>query len=96
MLSYEFVLNPYGILDAFNTRAYEVLYSGRTLLQQTSCEYKRHFELLNGHDNVITFQNFAELEEKLKVFNPVNIQPDVFYADNNIHARFKSIGIEIK
>jgi len=96
MLSYEFILNPYGILNAFNTRAYEVLYSGRVLLQQTPCEYRRHFELLNGHDNVITFKDFAELEEKLKTFEPKNVLPDIFYADNNIYSRFKSIGIDIE
>ena len=59
-LSYTGVLNPVGILRGFNTRTYEVLYSGRFLLQQTYGRYSNHENLIAGHSNVILFETFDE------------------------------------
>lgn len=96
LLSYNFVLNPVGILRGFNTRTYEVMYSGRYLIQQTFGKYKRHEKLLKGHNNVILFENFDEMKEKISNISNKKSNPKEFYNNNNIYARFKSIGIEIK
>ncbi len=94
LLSYEKVLNPVGILRGFNTRTYEVLYSGRILLQQTYGSYHRHNKLVQSLPNVILFQNLPELKSKLK---SAKIKDSTeFFENNNIYARFKSIGCEIK
>ena len=94
LLSYSAILNPLGILRGFNTRAYEVLYSGRLLLQQTAGKYTKHEELIRGLPNVITFQNLRDMKSKLGDFEYADSQE--FYLNNNIFARFKSIGIDIK
>ena len=96
LLSYSAILNPVGILKGFNTRAYEVLYSGRMLLQHTYGNYKRHFEMISPCSNVITFENVLELKSKLVNTN-LNIKDSTdFFNNNNIYARFRKIGVEIK
>ena len=93
LLSYEIILNPVGLLKAFNTRAYEVMYSGRILLQHTYGKYNRHAELLQEHDNGIMFSTFEELQAaNLNASN----NAEAFFLQNNIYARFKKIGVEIK
>lgn len=96
LLSFSGVLNPVGILRGFNTRSYEVMYSGRTLLQQTAGKYKRHERLLEGHSNVILFQDLDELKSKVKDYNCKESNPIKFFKKNNIYARFKDIGVDIK
>lgn len=94
MLSHSAVLNPVGILKGFNTRAYEVLYSGRMLLQHTYGNYPKHLDLVKGCENIILFDSIDSLKSQLKTV--VNVDPTEFYNNNNIFARFKNIGIEIK
>ncbi len=96
LLNYEGVFNPVGILRGFNTRTYEVMYSGRKLLQQTFGRYSNHEKLLEGHDNVILFETFDEMKTKILESGDVSSNADKFFMDNNIYARFKSIGVEIK
>tara|TARA_B100000282_G_C31726049_1_gene488518 strand:- start:806 stop:1660 length:855 start_codon:yes stop_codon:yes gene_type:complete len=95
-LSYESVLNPVGILRGFNTRTYEVLYAGRNLLQQTVGKYDRHEALLAECSNVILFENITELKHKLQNQDLGAGNPDLFFEKNNLYARFKSIGVQIK
>jgi hypothetical protein len=95
LLSYEKILNPVGILRGFNTRTYEVLYSGRILLQQTYGNYNRHITLVQSLPNAILFQTLPELKSKLKSVKMENNNTD-FFENNSIYARFKSIGCEIK
>ena len=96
MLNYTSIVNPVGILRGFNTRTYEVLYSGRNLLQQTYGKYSRHEELLKGHANAILFETFDEMKEKVLKNYSNESKPRKFYEKNNLHARFESIGVEIK
>ena len=95
-LSFSGVLNPIGILRGFNTRTYEVMYSGRILLQQTAGKYSRHEKLLEGHPNAVLFETLDELKGKITNIRNTNPNPDLFFQANNIYSRFKSIGIEIK
>jgi hypothetical protein len=94
LLQHSAILNPVGILRGFNTRAYEVLYSGRMLLQQTYGNYLRHSRIVENCPNVIMFDSLESL--KLQLNSVVNIDSTKFYNNNNIYARFKSIGLEIK
>lgn len=98
LLNFSGVLNPIGILKAFNTRTYETMYSGRILLQQTAGKYKRHEKLLEGNQNVVLFETLDELKIKIKDYNfsKKNSKPCEFFEKNNIHARFKDIGVDIK
>lgn len=95
-LSFSGVLNPIGILRGFNTRTYEVMYSGRTLLQQTAGKYSRHEKLLEGHPNAVLFETLDELKSKITNIGNTSPNPDLFFQANNIYSRFKNIGIEIK
>jgi hypothetical protein len=94
LLSYEKILNPVGILRGFNTRTYEVIYSGRILLQQTYGNYERHSKLIKECPNVISFQTISELKTKLKLVKTLDSTD--FFEKNNIYARFKDIGVDIK
>lgn len=94
LLSYSSILNPVGTLRAFNTRAFEVLYSGRLLLQQTSGKYKNHETLIKENESVVLFETKDELVSKIKDAKIINSTD--FYNKNNIFARFNSIGVEIK
>ena len=90
LLSYNTVLNPYGVLRALNTRAYEVLYSGRLLLQhEYGGKYKRHRELLEQYKNVIFFSDLKDLKSQIKILDiPVN---NDCFVNNNLEARLKLI-----
>jgi len=94
LLSYEKILNPVGILRGFNTRTYEVLYSGRLLLQQTYGNYAKHSSIVESCPNVVLFQTLPELKSKIKLLKTEDSTK--FFENNNIYARFKSIGCEIK
>lgn len=94
LLSYSAILNPVGILRGFNTRTYEVLYSGRILLQQKFGEYQKHSAILESFPNAISFQTLDELKSKLPHVQPGDA--DLFFERNNIYSRFKSIGVELK
>jgi len=96
LLSYSAILNPVGILKGFNTRSYEVLYSGRALLQHTYGNYRRHFELIENCQNVIHFTDLDGLKKKLSTMDLSVKDTSKFFEKNNIYARFKNIGIEIK
>ena len=95
LLSYSAVLNPVGILKGFNTRAYEVLYSGRLLLQHTYGDYKRHFELIQECPNVIHFSNIDTLKNKLSNADLSLKDTSGFFQKNNLFARFENKGIKI-
>jgi len=95
LLSYSAVLNPVGILKGFNTRSYEVLYSGRMLLQHTYGNYKRHFDLINNCQNVILFADFKTLKNKLSNVDLNVFDTTDFFEKNNLFGRFKSKGIEL-
>lgn len=88
LLSYKYILNPVGVLEAFNVRSFEVLYSNRILLQQVTREYKRHFSLLEDFDNAIIFSNLSELKHKLKNKKLFKFNENFFY-ENNIKNRIK-------
>lgn len=96
LLRYSTIINPIGILKGFNTRTYEVIYSGRTLLQQTEGRYNKHEKILEECKNIILFETFDELKSKFINYKPSNYDSENFYIKNNIYARFKSIGVEIK
>lgn len=96
LLSFSGVLNPIGILRGFNTRTYETLYSGRVLLQQVAGQYKKHEKLLEGHSNVVLFQGLNDLKAKIKNHDFNGSSPAEFFEKNNIHTRFKDIGLGIK
>ena len=94
LLKYQKVLNPVGILRGLNTRAFETLYSGRLLLQQTAGQYVRHENLLKHVSNIIFFKNFDELQAIVR--ESKNIVPDKsLYTQHSIYARMKSIGVDI-
>lgn len=95
LLNYSAVLNPVGILKGFNTRAYEVLYSGRMLLQHTYGDYKRHFEMISGCDNVIHFSDLATLKRKLGNIDLSIKDTEEFFEKNNLFGRFKNKGMDI-
>ena len=94
LLKYRTILNPVGLLKAFNTRAYEVMYSGRLLLQHTYGKYPRHAKLLSEHSNGVMFSTFDELQNL--DFDNCKSDPEKFFNENNIYARFKEIGVNIK
>ena len=95
-LSFSCILNPVGTMQALNTRAYETIYSGRLLLQQTLGRYEKHEDLLSEYENIIFFYKFEDLKEKLLDLDLTKVYENDAYTKNNIFARFKSIGIEIK
>jgi hypothetical protein len=95
LLMHSRVLNPLGVLKALNTRAYESIYSGRLLLQQTVGNYKRHQSLLAETENVMFFETFGQLKKILIDTRNFSIVYGGF-EHHNIYARMKSIGIEIK
>lgn len=95
-LSYGGILNPIGLLKGLNTRAYEALYSGRILLQQTLGPYERHQDMLKGFKNVKFFETSDDLiriieNESLEQVNEISA-----FEKNSIFERFRNIGIEIK
>jgi hypothetical protein len=95
-LKYPAILNPIGTLKALNTRAYETIYSGRTLFQQTIGNYSRHQELLKNQENVIFFTDKEDLKQKLKEKLPYSISLQSGYTNHSLYTRMKSIGIDIK
>ena len=96
LLSHSAILNPVGILKGFNTRAYEVLYSGRMLLQQTYGNYKRHFEMIEDCKNVIHFTDVPGLKKGLSNLDLGIKDSSTFFKKNNLFARFADKGIKIK
>ncbi len=100
LLSYSAIINPVGVLKALNTRAYEGLYSGRIVFQQQVGNYKRHQALLEKEKNIVFFNDYNDLLSKLDIaesWQPLSddrIQKA--YEENNLFARMKSLGIEIK
>ena len=94
------IINPVGVLKALNTRAYEGLYSGRIVFQQQIGEYRRHKVLLSNENNIIFFNDFNDLLLKVEDFKNIELptEDDIVsaYNRNNIFARMKSLGIEIK
>jgi hypothetical protein len=96
LLSHSAVLNPVGILKGFNTRAYEVLYSGRMLLQHTYGNYKRHFEMISDCQNVIHFTGLQGLKAGLSNISLDAKDTSNFYTKNNLFARFSSKGLSIR
>ena len=96
LMSHRTVINPVGILRALNTRAYEVLYSGRMLLQHTIGSYRRHEEMLKGTSGVLFFKDMSELRVAVeRVGAPENWNSE-HYARHSLHARMKSIGVNVK
>ena len=96
LLSYSAILNPVGILKGFNTRTYEVLYSGRMLLQHTYGNYKRHFEMIANCQNVIHFADLHGLKTNLSNISLGPKDTTDFFEKNNLFGRFSSKGIVLK
>ena len=94
-LDHSRVLNPVGILKGLNTRAYETIYSGRLLLQQTVGNYRRHEKLLDGVSNVLFFENFSDLKSMIIKSRDYAVSEGSF-DDHNLFSRMRSIGVEIK
>ena len=95
LLNHTAILNPVGILKGFNTRAYEVLYSGRMLLQHTYGHYNNHFNMIKDCSNVIHFTNIAGLKTQLSDLDLGLKDTTSFFENNNLYARFRNIGVEI-
>ena len=90
LLSYKYILNPIGVLEAFNVRSFEVLYGNRFLLQQVTREYKRHFDLIQDNKNCILFTDLNDLKEKLD--SDIHKQNNsCFYDKNNIQSRIERL-----
>ena len=90
LLSYKYILNPVGVLEAFNVRSFEVLYSNRILLQQVTREYKRHFDLIQDNKNCILFTDLNDLKEKLD--SNIDKQNNLcFYSKNKIQSRIERL-----
>ena len=100
LLSYNIIINPVGVLKALNTRAYEGLYSGRIVLQQQIGSYMRHREMLIEDKNILFFQDYDDLLQKIESIDTSDALDDheikKSYERNNLFARMKSLGIEIK
>lgn len=96
LLNHTAILNPVGILKGFNTRAYEVMYSGRMLLQHTYGNYKNHFNMIKDCKNVVHFSDVKGLKKQLSNLDLSVKDSSGFYNKNNIYARFKSIGVDLK
>lgn len=99
LLDYNAVLNPIGVLRACNTRAFEVLTSGRLLLQQVDEEFIWHKELLSPYKNVVMFTDFTDLKQQLSsidVSEKLDMNNDKMYHENSIYARFEKLGLKIK
>ena len=100
LLNYDIIINPVGVLKALNTRAYEGLYSGRKVLQHQIGNYIRHQNLLEKDHNIIFFQDYHDLQSKIKALDCfksiTDSQIQESYNRNNLFARMKSLGIEIK
>ena len=95
-LTYNGILNPVGLLRGLNTRAYEALYSGRILLQQTAGHYENHFEMLKDFENIKFFETAEDLVRIVENEKFDRIDSIAAFEKNSIFARFKTIGIEIK
>ena len=100
LLSFKMLINPVGVLKALNTRAYEGLYSGRIVFQHQIGNYRRHEQLLEADRNILFFQDMPDLLKKIEIADAIETLSDqevtASYERNNIFARMKSIGIEIK
>jgi hypothetical protein len=95
LLGHTRVLNPVGILKGLNTRAYETIYSGRLLFQQTVGKYRRHEDLLKGENCVVFFENFSQLKDRIVKSRGYHVSQGNF-ADHSLFARMKSLGVMIK
>ena len=95
LLEHTRILNPVGTLKSLNTRAYESIYSGRLLLQQTIGDYTRHQDMLAGLDNVLFFNTFEQLREKIIQSREYEVTPGNF-EEHSLHTRMKSIGVDLK
>jgi hypothetical protein len=95
LLNHKVILNPVGILKGLNTRSYETLYAGRTLLQHVVSDYSRHRKLFSQSDSVIFFTNIDELRKIINLDYDI-IDSNDFYTNHSLFARMKSIGVSIK
>lgn len=96
LMSYRTVINPIGVLRALNTRAYEVMYSGRLLLQHTVGSYRRHEEMLRDKSAVIFFKSPSELKRKIGSVRSVVVDDSAsLFEENCLSARMRSIGVDI-
>lgn len=90
MLSYKYILAPFGNIDAFNTRTYEVLTSGRFLLQQVNDSMRWHVNSIKHFPNVRFFSTIDELEEIVNQLDLIDLQIDDSHKqfnENNIYSR---------
>ena len=98
-VKYTGILNPVGTFCGLNVRAYESLYSGRFLYQQMHEDYPRHQQLLSDSSGILFFKTFEELKSVIlnnKQELPSDNEICRVYENNNLFARMKSIGYEIK
>ena len=96
LMSHRNILNPVGILRGLNTRAYETIYSGRVLLQQTVGNYRRHEEMLSENAGIIFFRDFDDFKLKIRKLESTITNSDFSYTNNSLFVRMKLIGIEIR
>ena len=94
LLKYNIILNPVGTLKALNTRAYEVIYSNRVLLQHKVGNYRRHQAMLKSNPNVVFFDNINDLKRLIERGSLTSAAED-YFALHSLHARMKSVGVEI-
>ena len=95
-LKHQTILNPIGVLKALNTRAYECLYSGRLLFQQTAGEYRRHKEMLKNCPSVKFFNDHNDLKRIVMEKESMKESSEVSFREHSLFARMKSIGVDIK
>lgn len=95
-LSYSGILNPIGTFKGLNTRAYEALYSGRVLIQQTIGKYERHLEMLQSAKNIKFFETQEDLLRMISNEALLSVEDLVFFENNSIFKRFNNIGIKIE
>jgi hypothetical protein len=65
------------------------------LFQHKIGEYTRHESMLSGYENAVFFENLEELREKLENIKLIEDTSNIFMK-NNIFARMKSIGVDLK
>jgi hypothetical protein len=96
LLGHKIVLAPFGNFKGFNTRTYEVLTSGRVLLQQIDSEYEWHINSIKHHKNVVLFETFEELKELVlgsDLGEKFDFEPEKQFLENNLLQRMSLLSV---
>lgn len=97
LLSHRIVLAPFGNFKGFNTRTYEVLTSGRVLLQQVDPEYQWHIDSIKSYKNVVLFETFEELKHlvlETDLASKFDLDPTKQFLENNFFQRMKLVSAD--